>query len=311
MSRRPRYPWAKGAACLLLFPIASSLAGCAGTSPVPPRSVPEKVEATAQIPPDLDVVLRLDVEELVRKLPAPLIEAAFSSWSEAYGLTAFVPVIVGSEVTWVGLRPSLDRDSGVIFDYVVVVEGQGPKPTIGTENDAFYSPRDLGAAYLRYDARDDSNRKKPGRVYEVAGQRWIIASAAEVDALERVVERNHHERKLVPPAQGEISISVAVDRIVDVVGERSPRFADFLDAAEHLVGYLSVDARALELHARMRFFSQRDAERANQALRLFAQLLPSGGGSTSPSLNLQVVERDLVIVARADLALVLEWLGLL
>ena len=90
MSRRPRYPWAKGAACLLLFPIASSLAGCAGTSPVPPRSVPEKVEATAQIPPDLDVVLRLDVEELVRDVgyrPATTVEEgvkAFVEWYRGY-----------------------------------------------------------------------------------------------------------------------------------------------------------------------------------------------------------------------------------
>lgn len=316
--RAPRLVHRAAWICVVLSPL---LLSCGSSSSMPGAQAPLVHAAVQDLPVDLDVVVRFDLRRIRDVLPQPLFELLLDLGLEYYGATLFQAEIEQTEVLWIGFR-SLPGDSrsasGFEGDYVWVLEGKFPSETPRTWRDRFFPARDLGAGYLRYDAKQTTNRFQAGRVYEKVGERLVIASAAEVDAVEKVIERHHFARSVVPQERGAISFAANTRRLAQTLGERSPKIAAVLERALSATGHMNITQQSAELHSRISFDRHDDALVGQDALRIVIALLLSlesvDASDTDNALNnagfhLQVVERDLVIRIEYQLPDLMAWLG--
>ncbi len=292
--------------CLALA-VSGSLAGCASQQSAP-APVPIVVAPEQNIPPDLDIVFYVDLSRLRDGLVGSLYDVFQNALLERYRLGDFAAEFDQAQRMWLGLRPG-ESATSVASDYVFVLDGRFVTSDPRAWSGDFFSARDLGNAYLRFDAKDTSLRSAPGRIYVQGGTRIIVASSAEVDAVERVVERNHHARTMVPNAQGTVSWAINLSNLPEHIARHSPKAAALLERATATRGSLLVDQEALAVQARLSFQSPGEARRASAALGLVSETLglrDEGG----VALEHSAVESDLTVSMRIDLARALHWLGL-
>lgn len=296
--------------------LATLLLGCAGGPYDSIGQAPQSHAAVQDLPVDLDLVVRFDVRRIRDVLPKPIFELLLGLGLEYHGMGLFQSELEQTEVLWIGFR-SLPEGSrrGSTFegDYVWVLEGTFQSNAQSSWRDLFFPPRDLGAAYLRYDAKQIKSRFAPGRVYEKARERLVIASAAEVDAVEKVIERHYFTRTVVPQERGAISFAASTQRLAQTLTESSPKAAGVLERALGATGYVDITQQAVQFHARMAFDRREDAARGQEALRIVLALLllleNTEDAVEKAGFYLRVVERDLVIRFEYQLPDIMAWLG--
>lgn len=262
------------------FALVASTA-CAGQQP--PETAPGYVQPSAQIPVDLDLVLRLDLARLREGVGVPVEQAVRQGWQQ----TSLDPTgILGhclssAQKLWVGLRPSADP---LTWDYVLVLEGQFAEVSERRLAEGFRPPRPLVGGYVVYDAWQVPHRISPARLYLYRDSRMIFASAAEVDAIERVIEGGRYERVTEPPARGLLSFQFPAGRLARRWEASSPKLARLMASAGEASGSIDLTARGVTLDARVSFDDPLHAERVAMALRLVAQALAKNASVAESTL---------------------------
>lgn len=243
--------------------------GCSGERSRVALSAPLTLPPPQHIPIDLDVVVRLDIERIRRNLDTDIAEALarlLVSPASAPGELLLL-AITHSEKIWLGFRPDLDPRC---WDNVVILEGDFSTISTDSISNVWGPSRDLGGGYKVYDIFSPQGRTKPARLYTLHEERWLIASEAEVDALERSVELGRSERQEQPPARGLVSVTARLGRLTEIGGNRAALRA--FEKARSFEAWFDVSDRRIILSARVKFAEEADATLAHRALSLLAAL---------------------------------------
>ncbi len=254
--------------------LAASVGACGGAERVgPPPAAPRVTTPVQAIPADLDVVVRIDLAPIRSSLPA-VAQTDLAAVALAGDASAASDVVRRAldraEQAWIGFRPGQDP---VDTDNVLVLRGNFSSIPSAELGDAFEPARDLGGGWSAYDARSVRARSAPARLYTHLDDLWVIASEAELDAVERVIESGARERRLEPPERGIISVAARMPGVAASIRSSSPKAARFLSNAD--VGTLSADlgADGLEVFAELGFVDEATAERSARALSIVLGVL--------------------------------------
>ena len=269
-----------------------SVVGCS-TRTQPPRA-PSKRGAAEQIPVHLDLVLRIDLRRIREALPPTV----FADLASLVSKKAMAPgevvsqALVFSDTVWIGLRPSMDPAR---WDHVLVLEGDFSKVATHDLGKVFRPPRDLGGGLFVRDVWEEAARTEPARLYTYLEKRWLIASAAEVDALERVLEGGHYERHLEPKERGTLSFVTPLEQFMNELSQSSPRLAELLGKPVSASGWVDLSANVFELEMRIEFRTTRAAASAARTLKLTTTYLIRRLTGEKSGLSISQADSDLIL----------------
>lgn len=250
-------------------------AGCAAELPPPPRAPRLSVPGDA-LPADLDCVVRIDL----RRVRSALGPAALAGLRRGAAATAsdlaegwIADAIERSDVALVAFRPEL-ADGGP--DNVIVLHGRfsGVKPPLGPH--AWGPAVDLGADVRRFDRVGSPPRSSPARLYAFRDEQLVFVSAAEIDAVEAVLEGGRAASNVQPPARGVVAFAGRLRGARRAFGKRFPILASALGDAKAVTG--SLDARDDGLMAEIALEVETDAQalRVAELVRAVAAVLAAG-----------------------------------
>ncbi len=247
-------------ACLVL--------GCAKERIRPPATPAPKVDnASDAIPADLDVVVRIQWAALRSAIPggaSALWEKLFERGTDSVLAEAYAR----ADVVWVAFRPGAGFEP---VDAVVVLRGRfrGFDPRARTAG-RWLPPRDLGAGWRRWDRTAAPRRDEWMRIYERHDELLVALTVAELDSVERVIERGAKDSRVRAPERGLISAAARLGGWVDASG--GPRLR-WLAGAESLEGYLDLSGDDAVIELDLLFPEGAAARRAADGIGLFLEVL--------------------------------------
>lgn len=268
-----------------------------------PEAAPVKRPALEQIPVDLDFVARLDLGRLRGALPPGAVDE-LSRLMTAQGEPSerlLTQALTRTETLWIGVRPSF---TPAAWDNVLVLEGDFSSISDADLHAAFGPARDLGAGFFAREALNAPRRTSPARLYTYLEEQWLIASRAEVSALERVIEDHRYERRTKLSARGLFSFDMRLDRLAAELESEAPKAARFLEAAESLQANVELRGRDLGISARLRFIDEEQAQSAARALGVFTRLLLGQEQVEVLELRIEPAAQDVTIEFRVPPELV-------
>lgn len=265
-------------AFLLAFLLGAFTLGCSGGQASPPRA-PSLERPSDAIPPDLDLVLRIDLGR-VRAALGPSAVGMIQGLGEASAEPGapqdlVTQALARAEVVLVAAR--LDRGAGL--DSVVVLEG--PLRGLTPPASGWSVPTDLGGDVRRWDRKGPGRRESPARVYAFGDRRLVVLSEAEIDSVEAVIERGMPASTLTPRARGIVAFAGRLRGVRDELAERAPLFAKALGGATRIEGNLEPSATGLTLDLSVELESEASAERARELTESVRELFAAGTGQAS------------------------------
>jgi hypothetical protein len=284
---------------------ACSNSGAVATGP---GDAPQLRQPIEQIPVDLDLVARIDLGRMRSALPPGTVDRLVTLVTADHAAPSDILVLAlaKTDTLWLGIRPSFSPQT---WDNVMVLEGDFSSIDSATLGKAFRPPRDLGGGFFSRNVWEPGSRTSPARLYTYLEKRWIVASSAEVQALERVIEGHHYERSFEPPARGVLSVNARLERIAQELKEASPKAARFLEKARALEASIDLDGRGVKISARMHFLSVEQAELAARAIDLFARLAIGAATLGHLDLDVEQIEQDVSIEMSVPQELLAQYLG--
>ena len=187
-----------------------SASACGGRlrGPPPLPAAPALSAAADAIPPDLDVVVRLDLAKVRAALGPLALETLgrqlLHSNAEADVDRMLLESLLVADVVYLGYRP----DARLLpLDRVLALEGrfeQPRRPPVG-----FRSAADLGGNVRHWDRSAPAReRGDVARVYAARERILAFVSEAELDAVERLLSRrSRSESGPRPPEEGTLSLA--------------------------------------------------------------------------------------------------------
>jgi hypothetical protein len=244
--------------------LVAPLFGCGKeTLGAPPRA-PALDRPSDALPPDLDAVLRLDLGR-VRSALGPAGVAAIKGLAdrpvepgrERPAEAVITDALEHADVVFVGLRTEISVAGP---DTVIVLEGRfsgrSPAPP------SWGQPVDLGGDVRRWDRPARGARSSPARLYAFGNERLVIASEAEIDAVEAVLERGLAPNALSAPERGLFAFAIKLRRVKDRLVAKAPLFAEALRSAKRLQGSVEPSTDGLTADVTLELDSAMSAERA-------------------------------------------------
>jgi hypothetical protein len=316
-----------GAALLVL-----AFAGCR-PSPAPssPRVESWRAVSPSELfPDDLDFVARIDAARIRQNpmLSGVVSDLAKTSRSE---MLASVKTAFGeASAVWIGTRWMSDGFHG---DGILAIEGMpggdvhpttledatrgagdngaGPSALLAREGDpsGIRASRRVAVPLREADVFERSASSRGEAVLEVVlrGRGLVLATAAEADAVLRVMRSAPDEGRLDPPARGLLSFA---GRLRDGAPFAAAPSGALRELTEGLVGYVgSIEERdAIEVEASLSYASAKEAGRAAERAKEAALRLAAAGGSLrtmADSMQLTEVGSSL----RVRVTVPFAWLG--
>jgi len=245
-----------------------ALAACGPRRLPPPPSAPHVSAAAELIPADLDVVARLDLSRMKAALgaitPELLSRDVLSRTSGGGGDEPdqlIVESLLAADLVYLGYRPSPQL---LPLDRVLALQGRFEALS---RPSGFSGPTDLGAD-VRYWERlpgpTPLARSGSARVYAIGDRVRGFVSEAEIDAVERLLERGTDHR-LEPAAEGTLSVALRPRFLADRVG--SGRLQDLLRDADELRGVVLLESDRVRIKASLSLQSDAQAAELVRAAR--------------------------------------------
>lgn len=194
----------------VLLAFGEVLAGCRPEPVAAPPQAPRARMALDFVPPDLDVVARLDLGRVRSSLGDTALTALareVSTRASAQDQTEQLVLesLLGAEVVYLAYRPSallapLDR----------VLALQGRFEQLPRMINGFSPATDLGGDVRYWDKLPGapSERGAVARIYAVGTRVRVFLSKAEIDAVERTLGGRGSERRLAPPEEGTLAVAL-------------------------------------------------------------------------------------------------------
>jgi len=263
--------------------------GCASELPPPPRA-PQLAAPGDAVPADLDCVVRVDLARVRSALgPAALTalrrsaEVADAELAEAW----IADAIELSDVALVAFRPELGEGGP---DNVIVLRGRfsGLKPPEAAKG---WGPAvDLGADVRRFDRLGKVPRSSPARLYAFREDQLVLVSAAEIDAVEAVLEGGRAPGTVEPPARGVLAFAARLRGARRALRGRFPILASALGEARGLEGSLDTRADGLSAEIALELETGEEAGRLVELGRSVAALLAAGQSRWAPLARATTLE---------------------
>jgi hypothetical protein len=254
---------------------AVACAGCAADLPPPPRAPRLTVPGDA-LPADLDCVVRIDLSR-VRSALGPLALAGLRRGAAATATDLaegwIADAIERSDLALVAFRPELEGGGP---DNVIVLRGrfQGVKPPSGPK--AWGPSVDLGADVRRFDRLGPVPRSSPARLYAFRDEQLVFVSAAEIDAVEALLEGGRAASTVQPPARGVIAFAARLRGVQRTFGKRFPILASALGDARAVSGSLEARGDGLVAEVALELETDEQAQRVAELARSVATVLGAG-----------------------------------
>jgi hypothetical protein len=299
MSRRAR--------SVLLSAVLISLS-CGPKAVGPPPPAPILTRPIDAVPADLDVVVRIDLGRIRSALGPAVMERLGQGVSVGAGsgdgtAPLLARALEHADTAWLGLRPS---DSLEALDSVLVLRGrfEGLDPqSLGTSS-AWKGPADLGGGWRRYERRGKLARSAPARLYVHPDDLLVLVTTAEIDGVERALERGARDARLDPPEKGVISLAARSAALAEVMTDRSPAAARLLRKSRTLSASGELSGGRLTVELEVDFEHAEDARSAADAVGLLARALSLTSKRWEQMLNdLHVEAVDAVLVVRVNVDL--------
>lgn len=299
---------ARGAFRSLFVSCALAVTACGAEHIARPTTpAPVALEPGEAIPADLDVVVRIDQKRIRQALGRPALEglkeraahgaAAHDAESERLILDA----LSHADLVVLGLRPGRDAR---LTDNVLAMSGDFSKLSISryATEPRFDSGPLLGGAFRVYERPEPKDRSLPARIYTRAAELMVFVSSAELDSMERRLEKGIIDPSLVPEAKGVVSVVARPATLAASIAERSPAAASLLGTSKQLRGVFDLNATRLSMELELTFELEEDAQRAAAAAALLSRVLEKQPGLTGAvARGLHIESVGSVLVARFSL----------
>lgn len=271
-------------------------------------TAPTITSAAELIPPDLDVVVRLDLARVKAALGATALTALSrevlardNGGQEPDELV--VASLLAAEEVYLGYRPS---PLWAPLDRVLAVQGHFEplvRPPTG-----FSGATDLGRDLRHWDRRvAPSSRGGVARVYAWSDRVRAFVSEAEIDAVERAVTGLGAARRLEPPQEGTLSLAARPSLLGRLAGHGTLR--DLLEDAKALRAVADLESDGVRLKLELLLSG---AEQARQLANAAKLVLARAVGDAVLDVTLDA-ESDRVVLSarltRAQLAPLLACVG--
>ncbi|HEU4412474.1 MAG TPA: hypothetical protein VFS43_44945 [Polyangiaceae bacterium] len=291
-SPAPRGPRALAGALALRLPSAlAALAlavGCSGgggaRGPVARPPAPAFLGPGEFLPADLDLVVRLDAARLRSLASDPPMRALLTEYEEGHPWLKRALGMRAASI-WVGFRGEPD---GARSDTVLIVQGDLRAWKASLESGAGperpWRLKALPAPGLSVYERAavPSDRGSPVRLALVRERIGVLASAAEADAVDRILGGGPEAERLEPPADGALGFALRPRSLVGSIGKGYPALARLMVEARSVRGGADFEADSLRADATVEFRSEEAAERSERVLRA---ALGEWGSGEAPRLG--------------------------
>ena len=206
------------AAALIAASLAMAASGCARERIGPPPDAPGVGEPADAIPPDLDVVIRVDLRRMraalgpsaIDRLQVPVGADGAEDGGDDARLLA--DVLEKSDLVFIGFRPGLALGA---TDRVIASEGRFEDFDVRRHGGQarWAAGQDLGAAWRMYERRQSPARGVPARVYLRGTDLLVLVSVAEIDSVERALEGRSVSARLEVPSRGAVSMAARAESL--------------------------------------------------------------------------------------------------
>lgn len=246
-----------------------ALAACGPRRLPPPPSAPRLASAAELLPPDLDVVVRLDMARVKAALGSitpellsrdVLARASGEGGGEPDAL--LVKSLLDAELVYLAYRPNPQL---LPLDRVLAVEGRfepllrappGFEPSVDLGGDVRYWEVARGAKPL--------SRSSVARLYALGERVRAFVSEAELDAVERLLQGLSSPRRLNAPEEGSLSISLRPSLLGRLA---RGTLRELLEAAQSLEAVIELESDGAKLQVTLLTAEPAHAEQLEIAAR--------------------------------------------
>jgi len=278
---------ARVAAALLL---CSLLTACRA-SPVPSGPRAERARATSPaelLPDDLDFVVRIDVARIRQNPALAGVVRDLAKTKQSELLSSIHAALGEASAVWAGTRWMSDGFHG---DGVVALEGPPGSDSADMARPTMQAPlRRIATPAPDIEAFErPANRGEAALEIVMGGHGVVLATAAEADAVLRVLRSGPDEGRLEPPARGLVSFAgrlrggapfgVASTGIMRGLGDGLVGYAGSLEEAESSTAPdAGAATTAIEVEATLVYASAAEAASAGKHAKQAIERLGLAGG---------------------------------
>ncbi|HEX2870953.1 MAG TPA: hypothetical protein VHP33_06850 [Polyangiaceae bacterium] len=276
-----------------------------GPKPRPALPPAPSISSAAElIPPDLDVVVRLDLARVKATLGGAALTAVSrevlardherDQHQEPDEL--LIASLLGAEQVYLGYRPSR---LWAPLDRVLALQGhfeQLVRPPVG-----FSRPTDLGRDLRYWDAQvPPKARGGVARVYALGDRVRAFVSEAEIDAVERLLAGQASPRRLEPPEEGTLSLAARPQLLGRLVGNGTLR--ELVEGAQALLAVVELESDGVRLKLELALSG---ADEARQLANAGQLVLSRALGDAKLNVTLRADAQRVLLnaqLSRAELA---------
>ncbi|MEZ4376385.1 MAG: hypothetical protein R3B07_36605 [Polyangiaceae bacterium] len=273
--------------------------GCGGEALGPPPAAPALGSVDAAIPNDLDWVVRVDLKRM-RDALGPIIVGRIRQEAEAASgdANSLNLALKQADTVWIGFRAAERFD---LTDNVVVMRGRFTDLQLPSGED--WGPEtDLGGDWRRRSQRGKLQRFQPRRLYLRGNDTLVFVSEAEIDSVNRQIERGEQDPRVSPPDRGVLAFAGRVNLgkpLSDRPWARErPEIRKLLRDADAVSGFVDLEAGQARLEVDVEYVDSTVAKAAgDQAKRLLEAMQALGPpfDELGKGIATEVVDAHLVL----------------
>jgi len=287
-----------------LFCVAPSGVACESERVAAPPTGPRFARPIEVIPPDLQLTVRVAVKRLREALGDAVVERVRAD--SQLGAPLSDPLIgwalEQADTAWASMRLGLVPEQ---TDNVLVLSGSFAD--LAPDRSHWLTPVDLGAGWQRWDRSAAVARAEPSRLYAFAGEVLVFVSEAEIDPVERRLERGVEVESIEPPELGLVSIAASMPALARALREKAPRAADLLEKGTLLTGHADFEhTTGARFEFDFAFKAQEQAERSARAAELLITAIkdtPGVLGMVARAAQVEALGKSVALRVRLETAL--------
>ncbi len=297
---RPENPTSFGRRSLVAWVALAGFA-CESSEVAAPPTGPRFGRPIDVIPPDLQLTVRVAAKRLRESLGGAMVERIRTD--SQLGAPLADPLIgwalERADTAWASLRLGLVPEQ---TDNVLVLSGSFAK--LAPDRSHWLTPVDLGGGWQRWDRSEAVTRAEPARVYAFGGDVLVFVSEAEIDAVERRLERGVEVESVEPPELGLVSLAASMSALAHALRDKAPRAAELLEKGSVLTGHADfVHTRGATVDLDFGFKAAEQAERSARAAELLLLALrdsPGPVGRVAAAARVEAVGKSVALRLRLE-----------
>jgi len=294
----------------LFVGMAAGVFACESPKVGSPPPGPRLERPTDVIPPDLQLTVRIAAKRLQEALGRGVVERMRK---DSQLSTPLSDPLIGwalerADTAWAAFRLALVAEQ---MDNVLVLAGNFDD--LAPDRAHWLTPVDLGGGWQCWDKSQKVSRAEPARLYAFTGEALVFASEAEIDAVERRLERGVEVESIEPPELGLVSIAASMPALAAALRDKSPRAAALLERGTVLTGHADFEhTSGATLRLDFAFKASEQAERSARAATLLLEAMretPGVVGAVASAARVEALGKSVSLQLRLESAVLASMLA--